>query len=411
MKAIVMAAMVMIGIGLPTAFAQETYMIATDREQYGVDDTMRIDGFVTDHPMLADRSFLGIRGPDGTVYSEKVQSGEFVSNLPVKHVFSGYGEYELMLGAGSAEDVTATFYVVAEPTAAGNIDNAYEMFSSGERHLGLVHLTYWCIVEYADNCPEWKDIGIGWIGLFWPLFALTIIIVIIVAAIRYAKGRKGRASSKRLKKSRMFGVGLGPARDTYDFPKKWQCQGSRIGGDGKVILDTNTLLSSLNGSIGIAPHVESRLAIPDDVYREAYGIHVKRQGGDPNAIESHRDRIQKIDDYSYYLREIERIQMRACGLPDSKLANDWIWGKLRTVVEQYGIEQWMMRTPDGRIRALRRLYEDAASDRIIIAKAAMMVRDGGGYLVTEDADMLVFAREIEAMTGGKLKLARGSSLG
>ena len=118
-----------------------------------------------------------------------------------------------------------------------------------------------------------------------------------------------------------------------------------------------------------------------------------------------------------WLGSIEAMQRGAVADPRSKAAKRWVRlrkGVLPIVIQGEGQNEEYYTIGDlddkGRAAALGWLYDHAASARLVAAEAARVAETrvgkgrGGADLVAMDPDILAFAGELEAMTGGRLRV-------
>lgn len=118
-----------------------------------------------------------------------------------------------------------------------------------------------------------------------------------------------------------------------------------------------------------------------------------------------------------WLASIEAMQREAAGDPRSRAAKRWVRlrkGVLPIVIQVEGQDEEYYTIGDlddkGRAAALGWLYDHAASARLVAAEAARVAETGGvggrngADLVAMDSDILAFAGELEAMTGGRLRV-------
>ena len=117
-----------------------------------------------------------------------------------------------------------------------------------------------------------------------------------------------------------------------------------------------------------------------------------------------------------WLGRIEAMQRRAVGDPRSKPAKRWMRLRKRTlpmIIPDKGGEGGAAAAKGAggrRARMLGRLYDQAESARLVAAEAARVAETGAGEgrrgarLVTMDPDILAFAGDLEAMTGGRLRV-------
>lgn len=115
-----------------------------------------------------------------------------------------------------------------------------------------------------------------------------------------------------------------------------------------------------------------------------------------------------------WLASIEAMQREAAGDPRSRAAKRWVRlrkGVLPIVIQGEGHNEEYYTIGDlgdkGRAAALGWLYDHAASARLVAAEAARVAEgssERGTILVAMDPDILAFAGELEAMTGGRLRV-------
>ena len=112
---------------------------------------------------------------------------------------------------------------------------------------------------------------------------------------------------------------------------------------------------------------------------------------------------------SKLLLKVEKMHGDAAGRPESAEARAWMASK-RTRLDKMGIA----RTAHGGAAksALRRLYVEAAADRLIMAQALAIARafPGQSTLVSRDGDFVAFATNLADMSGGTMHVLRPEAM-
>lgn len=104
------------------------------------------------------------------------------------------------------------------------------------------------------------------------------------------------------------------------------------------------------------------------------------------------------------LRLMEEMHGGAAGSPESEGARAWMASK-KARVSRMGI------VGRGAKAALRRLYIEAAQDRVIMAQSVSIARASGrAVLVSRDGDFVSFAGRLEEISGGAMRVLRPEAM-
>ena len=106
------------------------------------------------------------------------------------------------------------------------------------------------------------------------------------------------------------------------------------------------------------------------------------------------------------LRRIERTHMAAVNEPGTAEARAWL-----KIKKAHLFRAWKISAESAEASpkpALRRLYEDAKTDRAIMMQAVMIARslEGKAAPVSDDGDFTAFAKPLEEMSGGAMRAVR-----
>ena len=212
--------------------------------------------------------------------------------------------------------------------------------------------------------------------------------------------------------SRYLGVGI--EETAADRPARIiaQRESGPIPGDiPAVVIDANVALSAMSTDparqLVVTDRTASRLVIPREVIREIDGVILNRDDGFSTAEFDHRRYAAKNNiQYGKYLKKIEQIHRDASNsITDA--SEEWIRLKEATLVETGRFSGRDIEGDEMKRAALSVLYDKAANDRKIAAWAAAEAEArGGACLVTDDADLLLFAGQIEEAAEGRLRLIR-----
>ena len=110
------------------------------------------------------------------------------------------------------------------------------------------------------------------------------------------------------------------------------------------------------------------------------------------------------------LHGIERMHMAAVNEPGTAEARAWLKVKKRHL---FGAWKITAKSAEASPKpALRRLYEDAKADRIIMMQAVMIARslEGKAVLVSNDGDFTAFAKPLEEISGGAMRVVGFSKM-
>ena len=106
------------------------------------------------------------------------------------------------------------------------------------------------------------------------------------------------------------------------------------------------------------------------------------------------------------LRRIERMHTAAVNEPGTAEARAWLKAKKARLFSAWRISAKSAGASPK--PALRRLYEDAKTDRIIMMQAVTIARslEGKAALVSNDGDFTAFAKPLEEISGGAMRAVR-----
>lgn len=192
-----------------------------------------------------------------------------------------------------------------------------------------------------------------------------------------------------------------------------------------AIMDTSCVVSVLESyrKLGRGPgwfesRLEGRVCIPRAVESEFKKIQkLNRRGKGRRPGLSWLARLpgsQKDWIYGLYrdpgtdaelLRRIESMHGGAAGSPESDGARAWMASK-RARVSRMGAG-----ARGGPRAVLRRLYIEAAQDRVIMAQSISIARaSGGAVLVSRDGDFVSFAATLKEISGGSMRVLRPEAM-
>ena len=421
MKKIVLILLLCIVTG--TAYGEDpVFMVQTDRDVYGISDTITVSGVVpTDARFMHDSGHkLRLVEPDGDILFYDVSpgpDGSFSIQMPANTIFVGEGMYTVQVKFGPFGD-TAQFHVTGKdvvhtPDAIpGTIPNT-------QHDLDLATKIVCGEQEPPGFCYGYRDVtsfltalwGLIYTILLW--LGLPIGIIVLLIYLVYRAGKRGnrtvstavlrtnKGTKAVTRKSNFFG------KHVAQRPQEFHHE--PVPDDGRpLIADTNVILDMIKWTdrMGVRNVIRDRIIIPDTVRNELYGIlHGQNKAKFDATQFDYTTCVRDVPDHISYLDKLEKIHYDAM-LQNDTLAKKWVASK-KTYLENKGINTEYV-TED----TLKQLYDAAESDRELAAKAAAMSQqyDTGAYLVTNDGDLLTFKQEILDVSGGKLYVIHGDSL-
>lgn len=193
--------------------------------------------------------------------------------------------------------------------------------------------------------------------------------------------------------------------------------------DGTVIMETTAVVLVLKSyhEIGRGPawferRLDGKIAVPRAVETEFKRLQkANKRGRNDIAWMGRVKGAEKNRIYDMYqepgrdgglLRRIERMHTAAVNEPGTAEARAWLKIKKARLFRAWRISAESAEASPK--PALRRLYEDAKTDRIIMMQAVMIARslEGKSVLVSNDGDFTAFAKPLEEMSGGAMRVVR-----
>ena len=106
------------------------------------------------------------------------------------------------------------------------------------------------------------------------------------------------------------------------------------------------------------------------------------------------------------LRRIERMHMAAVNEPETAEARAWLKAKKARMFSAWRIS--VKSAGASPKPALRHLYEDAETDKIIMVQAVLIARslECKAILVSDDGDFTAFAKPLGEISGGAMRVVR-----
>ena len=195
--------------------------------------------------------------------------------------------------------------------------------------------------------------------------------------------------------------------------------------DGTVIMETTAVVLVLKSyhEIGRGPawferRLDGKLVVPRAVETEFKRLQKANKRGKGRNDIAWMGRVKGAEKnwiYDMYqepgrdgglLRRIERMHMAAVNEPGTAEARAWLKAKKARLFSAWRISAKSAEASPK--PALRRLYEDAKTDRIIMMQAVMIARslEGKAVLVSNDGDFTAFAKPLEEISGGAMRVVR-----